>query len=166
MSSLDPKDVTELSVVKSDEAFRTFIQASPSGIALVPEAYGDKAIPVCKVDGGDFVKWLGFTHPEIKVSVPEAPERLILRSSDHWLPLVWLASDVVLPVYLNLVASYLYDRMKGALKSDKHRISFSAEFEDKASGTVKRFDFSGDAESLQKAIKSLDRLWNGRRSSK
>lgn len=55
-----------------------------------------------------------------------------------------------------LVASYLYERMKGELKGESTRVHFCAEFEDKHNGKIKRFTFDGDADALQKAIKRFN----------
>src|SRR4029450_9456954 len=92
--------------------------------------------------------------PSLPVEVPPSEHRLVLRSGDYWLPLAFLASDVALPVYLNLVASYIYEKMKGVLKGDRARVRFSAVYEDR--GVLKRFDFDGDQDALKTAIKKLD----------
>jgi hypothetical protein len=156
MSSLEPKDISEFVTVKSDDEFRDFIGKSPSGIALVPQTYGDHPTPVIKALAGDFAKWMAATHPEVKVEIPGKAERLLLRNEDYWLPLAFLASDIALPIYLNLVASYLYDKLKGALPGDKPRVHLSAEYENKKSGVTKRFNFVGDAETLKATIKKFD----------
>ena len=62
---------------------------------------------------------------------------------------------MTLPLYLNLVANYIYEKMKGALKGDKARMRFSAMYEDTATGIIKRFDFAGDEEALKNAITEL-----------
>jgi hypothetical protein len=156
MSDLQPKDVCELVTIEPDDSFKTFAQSSPSGVALVPQSYGDHEKPVIKAAAGDFAKWMAAAHPEIKVSLPKDTERLVLHSQDLWLPLAFLASDISLPIYLNLVSSYLYERWKGALRKDNPRVHVSAEYEDKSAGVTKRFNFSGDAEALKLAMKKFD----------
>jgi hypothetical protein len=156
MSLLTPKDVAESNPVESDAAFQGFLNATPKGIALVPEPYGETKTPVLRSDAGDFRKWLSASRPDVIVApVPQA-DRLVLRSSEYWLPLAFLASDITLPIYLNLVSNYLYDRMKGSLAGEKPRINFSATYADKKSGITKRFNFSGDADSLKTVIKKFD----------
>src|SRR5690348_1577776 len=117
MSVLEPKDTAEVVDVTDDAAYRQFA-ASKKGLALIPEEYGEKKEVLLKSDGGDFTKWLRAAHPRVSVVVQGQAPKLVLRSGDYWLPLVFLASDIVLPVYLNIVASYLYEKMKGALKGD------------------------------------------------
>jgi hypothetical protein len=58
--------------------------------------------------------------------------------------------------YLSLVANYLYEKMRGALKGDRTRVRFSAMYEDVSTGVIKRFDFDGDRESLKQAITTFD----------
>jgi hypothetical protein len=129
---------------------------NPSGLELVAEQYGEGKQVAMKSDAGDFAKWLRTHNPEVNVTLETRTPKLVLRSGDIWLPLVFLASDIALPVYLNLVASYLYDKMKVVLKGETTRIHLCAEFEDKANGKIKRFTFEGDAEALQKVIKRFD----------
>lgn len=151
-----PKEICEVVIVEDDSDFRAYQKGNPSGFVMVPEPYGEVKGLVLKSDGGDFAKWLKRHDPSIKMEVRQAEQRLILRSGDYWLPLAFLASDVALPIYLNMVASYLYEKMKGALRGEKARVHLSAMYEDKSAGIVKRFNFEGDQEALQKVIKRFD----------
>lgn len=67
-----------------------------------------------------------------------------------------LSSDVSVQFYLNLVANYVYDKLKGALKGEKIRVRFSAVYEEPKTGVIKRFDFEGDEQALAKTIKRFD----------
>jgi len=46
--------------------------------------------------------------------------------------------------------------MRGSLKGETTRIDLSVEFEDKKKGKIKRFNFKGNADDLQKIIKKID----------
>jgi hypothetical protein len=151
-----PGDVAEISEMAHEAEFRAFRKANRRGLAMIPEIYGDSPKPALRSAGGDFAKWLKINAPTIPVDVRRSDQRLVLRSGDYWLPLVFLAGDVALPVYLKLIANYIYEKMKGALKGDKIRVRFSAMYEDPSTGVVKRFDFDGDDEALQQAIKQFD----------
>jgi hypothetical protein len=156
MSQLEPKEICQVATVEDDADFRSHLETNPSGLVMVAEPWGDWPEPVLRQDAGDFVKWLKINAPSIPVEVRKTEQRLFLQSGDYWLPLAFLASDVSVQIYLNMVASYLYDKLKGALKGEKARVHFSAVYEDKANKVVKRFDFEGDIEALQKAIKRFD----------
>ena len=152
MSILEPKDICELVAIDDDSAFKNYLGSDPSGFAVVTEKYPDCEGDVLLSGAGDFAKWVRRNAPEIKVKVNKADKHLMLRSGDYWLPLVFLASDVTIPVYLNIVANYLYDKMKGSLKGEKNRVHLSAIYESKKEGVSKRFNFEGDSDSLQKTI--------------
>lgn len=153
---LESKDICDVVTVEDDSNFRNFIASNPTGLRIVPEAYRDGSQPLVKAEAGNFAKWIRAHNTSINVDLDEKSPRLILRSGDIYLPLIYLASDIGLPIYLNLVSSYIWEQMKGALKSDNTRVHFSAEYEDKVNGTVKRFNFEGDADSLKNAIKRFD----------
>ncbi len=123
---------------------------------MVPEISGHKKQLSLKADAGDFAKWIRVNQPECKVELPKVESLLVLRNSDCWLPLVYLATDVALPVYLNIVSTYIYDKMKGALVGETVRIHLSAMYEDKKAGIVKKFVFTGDREALESAIRKFD----------
>lgn len=155
-SSLEPKDLCDVAIIDDDLEFRAFLEGNPRGISMVASRHGNDQMLAIHSDGISFAKWIKSHNPDIHVSVDSSPPKLLLRSEDIYLPLVFLASDVAFPVYLNLVSSYLYDRMKGALKGEVARVHMSAEYEDQATGKIKRFSFEGDADALAKAIKRFD----------
>jgi len=156
LSLFEPKDVCDLITVEADATFRAFAANNSSGLEMRAEEYGEPKQFVLKSAAGDFAKWLRAHDPAIKVVMDAKAPKLVLRSGDVLLPLAFLASDIALPIYLNLVASYLYEKMKGALKGETTRVHLCAEYEDKVHGKIKRFSFEGDAEALQKAIKRFD----------
>jgi hypothetical protein len=125
-------------------------------LTLFPEEHGESRQLVLRADGADFAKWVRAQHPELAVTVQHADRQLVFRSGDCWLPLVFLASDITLPIYLNLVSSYLYDKMKGALRGETARVHLTAEYEDPSTGLVKRFTYDGDAATLRETIKKFN----------
>ena len=156
MDIFDDKESYEVVIIGNDKEFRDFLKSTPSGLLFVSEEYSECEGLVMKEDAGDFAKWLRQKQPELHVEVHKANKQLVLRSSDIWLPLVFLASDVALPVYLNLVANYIYDRIRGALRGGKPRVHLEAMYEDKHKGVVKEFHFEGDSDGFQQVIKQFD----------
>lgn len=126
------------------------------GIVVLPERHGHAKQLAVVADAGDFVKWVKRNSDGISISQPKETKKLLLRSIDIFLPLVFLASDIALPVYLNLVASYLYDKTRGNLKNDSDNIRFSAVYKSEKDGVLKKFEFSGNGEALKKTIKKFD----------
>ena len=156
MAFMDDKEVCEILTVSSDKEYREFLNSSTADIAFIPEQYQNYKGPVMKGDAGNFSKWLHKKEPELKVEIFKAEGKLELHSADLWLPLAFLGTNITLPVYLNIVASYLYDRMKGSLLGEKKRVHMEAIYEDEKDGVVKKFSFEGDAETLKDTIKKLD----------
>lgn len=155
MDELAPKDISEISDVSDVTDFDEFLASQSSGLRMVSEPYGPDGERVIKPDAGDFLKWLRAAQPDVHVEVLPG-RKLVLHSGDVWIPLVFLAKDIGLPVYLNLVSSYLYDRFKAALRGDKPRVHLSAEYVDGVSGSIKKFTFEGDHEALRSAITKFD----------
>ena len=111
MTDLETKDICEYIDYEDDE-FNIFHQSPSSQIALIPEQYGNAEGKVMKSDAGNFAKWVEQKHPEYQIQMHKAESQLALKSSDIWLPLVFLAGDITLPIYLNIVANYIYDKAK------------------------------------------------------
>ena len=149
MEFFDDKESCEIVIVDNDEEFRDFLDSNPRGLALLPEKHPRCDDLVMRDDVGDFSKWLSQNKPELNVKVHRANKRLMLRSSDYWLPLVFLASDVTLPFYLNLVTSYVYDRMRGALKGEEGRVHLKVMYKDDEEGIIKKFIFDGNVDGLK-----------------
>lgn len=152
----EAKEICEIVSVANDPDFNDFIKTNPKGLAMLPEKLPYSQKLAMKSDAGDFAKWLQANSPDLTVEIKPADQRFILRSGDYWLPLVFLANDISLPIYLNLVSSYIYEKMKGALKGEKSRVHLSVEYQDQQNGIIKRFNYEGDVDTLQKTIKKID----------
>ena len=143
--------------LENDANFQMFLSQDNHGVHFVPEPHADGENASLPSDAGDLAKWVRQHAPEIPLYMPDNTPKLVLRGADVWLPLVFLASDVSVQVFLNMAASYLYDKAKAGLKSDHPpRLHMRAVYEDKKTGKTKKFEFAGDGESLAKAIKRFD----------
>ena len=148
----EPKNVCEIVDSVQVDKFSQTISEYPRGITIIPELIPQLDGLALKSDAAHFYKWTKINNPDLEIQYSNKSQLLSLHSDEIWLPLVFLASNVSLPIYLNLVSNYIYDRIKGALKTDKHLIHISAECEDKNTGKIKRFNFTGDHEALRQAI--------------
>jgi len=156
MDIFDDKDISEENDLEDDQQFREYLKSGSRGLLFVHEPVGEIDDIVAKPDTGEFVKWIKKNNPEVPIETKKYNKQLVLHSNDFWLPIVFLASDVTLPIYLNLVASYLYDKSKSLLKGEQNRVHFSAVYEDRNTGSTKKFVFDGNEEALQKTIKKFD----------
>ena len=155
MDVLEPKDRNEIVACK-DAGFETFIDSGGEGIKLVAEEYQHCKEKTIKADGGGFSKWLAMNHGDIHCETEVSCGKLVLRSSDIWIPLAYLASDVILRVYLNLISQYIFVKMKSCLKNERARVHLSALYLDKGKGMTKKFIFDGDVDTLTEIIKKFD----------
>lgn len=146
-------DTTKIEDIENADRYKV---EADFDVAILPQDYPDSETPVLMQDAGDFAKWLRSNHPEINLSYNTPQARIALCAADYWLPLVVLANDISLPIYLNLVSSYVYDRMKGALRGDTAKVHVEAVFTDTNSGIYKRFKYDGGVTGLEKVIKKFD----------
>jgi hypothetical protein len=156
MSIAEPTDVCEIVDVQDDISFKAFCNTFGTGLAIVPEPFGDENEPTLSSDSGDFEKWIKRSNFELPVHNEGAGHLRVLRSGEYWLPLVFLASNVALPIYLGLVQDYIKDKIRGTLSGDKTRVRLSAVFKDENQGLVKMFKYEGDSKTLHSQLKKFD----------
>ena len=62
----------------------------------------------------DFLKFCRSQSPEYSFDVLAEDDIQIrsLHSFDIWMPVIWVASSVLLPFIINMVSSYIYNKMK------------------------------------------------------
>lgn len=126
------------------------------GIRIVPDGSfrGFKG-PVHQPEAYNLAKWIRQKEQSISVEIDDAPV-VDLRSVDCWLPLVFLATDVALPFYINLVAAYVYDRARGALKHDQPTVHVKAVHRNEKTGVTKLFSYDGPVDGLKACAKKID----------
>ena len=107
----------------------------------------------------NFLKWIKQNKDiQENVSILEVEEKTIadLRSDQIWFPLVYLFSDVSLPIYLNVIANYLYEKLKGALLTDKYEVRVEALIEDKREKKTKKFLYEGSYQGFKEIVNRID----------
>jgi len=156
MIELEQKDTIRNESIETPIDFADF-HARSNGILCHPEEkFRDYEGPVLKPDTFRFAKWVRQKHSSIHIDVQSAEARADLRSNDFWLPLVFLASDVSLQVYLNLVANYIYDIARGALTHDKQSVHLRAIYKSAEANETMEFSYDGSVEGLKACIKKVD----------
>ena len=76
-----------------------------------------------------------------------------LHSFDIWLPVIYIASNILLPVVVNLVSNFIYDKMKGREHEDAN---VNAEIVIKNGKKEKFIHFKGDAKSFKEMMDKID----------
>lgn len=156
-----PEEYGEARIATPDEvdAFCAFCNRCNSGMEAIPVKFGTHPLPVLSSNTGDFVKWIRRAHPETPIDVCDA-ERLTLHASDIWLPLIFLAQDVTLPAFINMVTSYLYDRLRGSLASDRNKVHLSVRYRVPRSGAVAQFEYHGPVEGMPQVLRTARTAWD------
>jgi hypothetical protein len=146
----------EITEIKPPVEFCTFVDSDGTGIKIVAESYSNLPDKIIKLSAGPFAKWLRLYHSEVKVDLPHDIPKLALHDREFWLPLVYLANDVTLQMFLGIVANYIYDRMKGALKGENKTVHLEAYYRDQQDGLTKKFKYDGPARESTKLFKKFD----------
>ena len=132
------------------------------GILVLPtEHWRQSSVNVFMPETFDFVKWMrqnSTIDVSINIATVEDIQVAEMRSDNFWFPLAYLFNDISVQIYLNIVASYLYDRIKGALRADQTTVDLELLTEDKKKGRVKRFSYHGSYEGLKEIIEKMDKF--------
>lgn len=76
-----------------------------------------------------------------------------LHSFDIWMPVIWIAKFILLPIAINLVSDYICEKIKGREKEDaKVDVTFVV----KRDGEEKTLHYSGDAKAFKKSFEKID----------
>ncbi len=154
---LEPKDIYRIEVINDNPKLTSLMKNNIKGILCVPENVTRQSQHnVLMPQTYDFAKWLKKNKGDITIDVAESEGVKSLHSQDFWIPIVILASDVSVQVFLGLVSSYIYDRIKGALKHDKANIHVQVYYRETAEEVIKKFSYEGSVEGFEKAAKKFN----------
>lgn len=150
----------EFSLSKYAKEFGVKSGLPTNGIVLLPlDKGGNGKSCLFMSETYNLLKWVKYKSGiKQNISVLEVEKQYVteFRSSEVWFPLVYLFSDVSLPLYLGVVANYLYDRMKGTLIFDKPNVKVEVIVEKKPNKTYKKFFFEGSGEELINIVNNTD----------
>jgi len=153
---LESKDTHKIEVIEDDSDLAT-LQHNVKGILCVPEDIMNKSQPnVLTPQTYDFAKWVRRNKQDICIDVAKSEGIKGLHSHEFWIPVAILASDISIQIFLGLVSSYIYDRIKGALKHDKTSIHLQAYYKETPEGVIKKFSYNGSIEGFEKITKKFN----------
>ena len=135
-------------------SFKKYVGTNPTGLKIVHAKRGDNIVE--QGETGNFVKWLRINNKNINVEYERGTSKLIMESHEIWFPLVFLANNIALPIYLNIVANYLCEKSKGLLQGENIQAHLNLIHEDKKTGKIKRLNFSGNHEALNSVIEKIN----------
>lgn len=103
----------------------------------------------------DFIKFCREKDHQLTIDTldDEGIEIRSLHSFDIFLPIIWIAREVLLPIAISLVGSYIYDKMKGREHEEANvELSFIVE----RNGEKKMLHYKGSANEFEKEFKAID----------
>ncbi len=154
---LEPKDKFKIEPINDNPELATLIQNNTKSILCIPENITKQSsYNVVPAQTYDFAKWLRKKREDISIDVVKSEGIKSLHANELWMPIVILASDMSVQVYLGLVSSYIYDRIKGALKHDRTDVHIQAYYEETREGVIKKFSYNGSVEGFEKVAKQFD----------
>ena len=140
--------------LNDSNSFKEYLDTNPTGLKIVHTKRRDNIVE--QVETGDFVKWLRINKEGVNVEYEKHDTKFVMNSQEYWFPLVFLANNIALPIYLNIVANYLCEKSKGLLQGENIQAHLNIIHEDKKTGKIKRLDFSGNQEALNSLMKNID----------
>ena len=76
-----------------------------------------------------------------------------LHSFDIWMPVIWVAQNVLLPIAINMVCNYIWEKRKGHEKEDTQ---VDVTFIVKSKGKEKSIHYKGDADTFKEKFEKID----------
>lgn len=126
-----------------------------SDIVVLPQKYNTSEFYFAQ-ESINFIKYCRKNNQELKTDIlaneNEIPIRA-LHSFDIWMPIIWVASYIVLPIIIGLVTNYIYEKMKGREHED---VSLKVSFLVKNGDQLKELHYDGDAKTFRETFEKID----------
>lgn len=102
----------------------------------------------------DFIKYCRQNDHEHTYDIlADEAKILSLHSFDIWMPIIYIASSVVLPFAINMVSNYIWEKCRGREKEEaKVDVTFLVENK----GTKKSIHYNGDAKTFKETFDKID----------
>ena len=121
------------------------------------------AVPAKHVDGEfyyaqetiDFIKFCRQNDPDHSFDVlADGNVKLrSLQSFDIWLPIIWVATEVLLPIAINVVSNFISDKLKGR---EKEEANVDVTMIVKRKNEEKTIHYHGDAKTFKESFEKID----------
>lgn len=126
-----------------------------SDIIILPQRYKADEFYFAQ-ESIDFVKFCKRNNQEIKTdilaNINEIPV-MALHSFDIWMPIIWICKNFFLPLTIELVANYIYDKIKGR---EHENVNLKASFIVKNGKKSIELHYDGDAKTFKDTFKKID----------
>ena len=123
-------------------------------IVALPQKYSENEYYYAK-ETIEFVKYCTQYQKDCSVTIAEQNDIEVrsLHSFDIWLPIVWVASNVLLPFAINMVSNYISEQKKGR-EDEKAQVEVS--FVVITAEGEKVLNYKGDADTFKETFEKID----------
>ena len=121
---------------------------------VVPSEYKENEFYFAQ-ESISFVKFCRQNNPENSIDLLADSDIQVrsLHSFDIWMPVIWVAGNMLLLIVINIVSDYIKNKLKGREKEDdKVDVTFIV----KRDGEEKNIHYSGDAKAFKDAFEKID----------
>lgn len=127
---------------------------STTDFVIVPIEYNDNEFYFAQ-ESISFIKFCRQNDPDHSYDLLADHDIQVrsLHSFDIWMPIIWVASSVLLPFVINMVSSYVYDKLKGR---EKEEAKVDVTFIVKDDHGEKTIHYSGDAKTFKESFEKID----------
>lgn len=121
---------------------------------IVPSEYRENEYYFAQ-EAISFVKFCRQNNPENSIDLLADSDIKVrsLHSFDIWMPIIWVAGNVLLPIAINLVSDYIKDKLKGR---EKEESKVDVTFIVKRENEEKTLHYSGDAKAFKESFEKID----------
>lgn len=103
----------------------------------------------------DFIKFCKSNNPDLKMDVLDNNDITTrsLHSFSIWLPVIWVATEILLPLAVSLAASYVYDKLKGR---ENESPDIDVTFEVRDGKKSKKIHYNGSFSGFKEKFENID----------
>lgn len=126
-----------------------------SDILIVPAKYDDNEYYFAQ-ESIDFIKFCRQCDDSNSIDILSDDDIKVrsLHSFDLWMPVIWVASNVVLPIVVGLVTNYIYDKLKGRENEDAQiDVTFMVNRDGEEDKII---HYKGNAKTFEKTFEKID----------
>ncbi len=126
-----------------------------SDIVVLPQKYNINEFYFAQ-ESVNFIKYCRKNNQKLKTDILANENGIPIRalhSFDIWMPIIWIASYIILPTAIGLVTNYIYEKMKGREHED---VSVKVSFVVKSGDQLKELHYDGDAKTFKETFEKID----------
>jgi hypothetical protein len=126
-----------------------------SDILILPFPYENSKYYFAQ-EAVNFTKYCRSINNNVKTDILADNDKIEVRSLhsfDIWMPIIWIASEIIFPIAIGLVTNYIYERMKGR---EKEGCTVKLTFIVRDGKKTKELHYDGDAKAFNETFEKID----------